>query len=53
MAHPRAGTVALPEDLVDIDELLAAYRTLHPDADVAAQQVAFGTSGHQGFSCSA
>ena len=50
MAHPRAGTVALPEDLVDIDDLLAAYRALHPDADVAAQQVAFGTSGHRGSS---
>ncbi len=50
MAHARAGTVALPEDLVDIDALLRAYHDIHPDVSVAAQQVAFGTSGHRGSS---
>ncbi len=53
MAHPRAGTVALPEDLVDIDALLRAYQDLRPDAAVAAQQVSFGTSGHRGSSLDA
>jgi phosphoglucomutase len=48
--HPRAGTPAQPEDLVDLDELLAAYRDRHPDPSVAAQRVAFGTSGHRGSS---
>ena len=53
MAHPRAGTPALPEDLVDIDALLRAYTELHPDVSAAAQQVAFGTSGHRGSSLDA
>jgi len=48
--HPRAGTPALPEDLVDLDALLAAYYDQHPDPSVAAQRVAFGTSGHRGSS---
>ena len=48
--HPRAGTPALPEDLVDLDALLAAYHDGHPDPSVAAQRVAFGTSGHRGSS---
>ncbi|HEX4359855.1 MAG TPA: phosphoglucomutase (alpha-D-glucose-1,6-bisphosphate-dependent) [Pseudonocardia sp.] len=48
--HPRAGTPALPEDLVDLDALLAAYYDQHPDPSVAVQRVAFGTSGHRGSS---
>lgn len=48
MSHPRAGTVALPEDLIDIDALLAAYHDLHPDPENPNQRVAFGTSGHRG-----
>ncbi|MHB0928747.1 MAG: phosphoglucomutase (alpha-D-glucose-1,6-bisphosphate-dependent) [Candidatus Nanopelagicales bacterium] len=48
MAHPRAGTVALAEDLVDVSALITAYYTLHPDAEDVAQRVAFGTSGHRG-----
>src|SRR5882724_7067206 len=48
--HPRAGTPALPEDLVDLDALVAAYHDGHPDPSVAAQRVAFGTSGHRGSS---
>ena len=48
--HPRAGTVALPEDLIDVDALVAAYYDRLPDVDDPAQQVVFGTSGHRGSS---
>jgi phosphoglucomutase len=47
---PRAGTRAQPSDLVDVAALLAAYHDRHPDPAVAAQRVAFGTSGHRGSS---
>ncbi|MBV7411353.1 phosphoglucomutase (alpha-D-glucose-1,6-bisphosphate-dependent) [Dermabacteraceae bacterium TAE3-ERU27] len=46
--HPRAGQKALAEDLIDVEELLAAYRDLHPNPDVPEQAVTFGTSGHRG-----
>ena len=46
--HERAGTVALPSDLIDVDALLAAYYDQHPDVDNPSQAVAFGTSGHRG-----
>ncbi|OBA44295.1 phosphoglucomutase (alpha-D-glucose-1,6-bisphosphate-dependent) [Kocuria sp. ICS0012] len=46
----RAGTVAQPSDLVDIDQLLAAYFDRVPDADDPDQRVKFGTSGHRGSS---
>jgi len=36
--------------LCDISRLLAAYFDLQPDPAVAAQRVAFGTSGHRGSS---
>ncbi|HYH31405.1 MAG TPA: phosphoglucomutase, partial [Pseudonocardia sp.] len=48
--HPRAGTPALPEDLVDVGALLDAYHDRRPDPDDPAQRVAFGTSGHRGSS---
>lgn len=48
--HERAGTVALPSDLVDIAHLVTAYYTSKPDPDNIDQQVAFGTSGHRGTS---
>ncbi|MGH3587296.1 MAG: phosphoglucomutase (alpha-D-glucose-1,6-bisphosphate-dependent) [Pseudonocardia sp.] len=48
--HPRAGTPALPEDLVDLDALLSAYRDRHPDPAEPGQRVSFGTSGHRGTS---
>ena len=48
--HPRAGTVALPEDLIDVDALLGAYYDRTPDLDDPAQRVVFGTSGHRGSS---
>ena len=50
MAHERAGQTALPEDLIDIAEVVSAYYTRDIDASDVAQQVAFGTSGHRGSS---
>ncbi|MFZ0530211.1 MAG: phosphoglucomutase (alpha-D-glucose-1,6-bisphosphate-dependent) [Propionicimonas sp.] len=50
MAHERAGQVALPEDLIDVDALIGAYHDLVPDPDNPDQQVVFGTSGHRGSS---
>ena len=50
MTHPRAGTPAQAEDLVDVEALLAAYHDRHPDPADPAQRVAFGTSGHRGSS---
>jgi phosphoglucomutase len=46
--HPRAGLPADPSELVDLDALLRAYHEIAPDPTVAAQRVAFGTSGHRG-----
>ncbi|HBH55587.1 MAG TPA: phosphoglucomutase, alpha-D-glucose phosphate-specific [Kocuria sp.] len=46
----RAGTVAQLSDLVDIDQLLAAYTERVPDAGNPDQRVVFGTSGHRGSS---
>ena len=46
----RAGQQAEDRDLVDIPDLLDAYHDLVPDAGVAEQRVAFGTSGHRGSS---
>ncbi|MFT4045050.1 MAG: phosphoglucomutase (alpha-D-glucose-1,6-bisphosphate-dependent) [Gordonia sp. (in: high G+C Gram-positive bacteria)] len=50
MAHPRAGTPALPEDLIDVTKVERAYYANVPDPDDPAQQVIFGTSGHRGSS---
>ena len=47
---PRAGKVAQPQDLVDVDALLGAYEDLHPDVSDPNQMVVFGTSGHRGSS---
>jgi len=49
----RAGTPALPSDLIDIDALVKAYYELTPDMSVPEQRVAFGTSGHRGCSFNA
>jgi hypothetical protein len=46
----RAGTVALPEDLVDVEALVRAYYELKPDVSIPEQKVVFGTSGHRGSS---
>jgi phosphoglucomutase len=50
---PRAGTPALPSDLIDVDAVIGAYHDLHPDVDDPAQKVVFGTSGHRGSSLDA
>ncbi|KQW04865.1 phosphoglucomutase [Leifsonia sp. Root4] len=44
----RAGTPAQASDLIDVQALVRAYYELKPDAAVAEQRVAFGTSGHRG-----
>ncbi|MFI5084889.1 MAG: phosphoglucomutase (alpha-D-glucose-1,6-bisphosphate-dependent) [Actinomycetales bacterium] len=46
----RAGTVALPSDLVDLTALLDAYYDVAPDPRNPDQRVVFGTSGHRGSS---
>lgn len=48
--HERAGTIATPADLIDVDALLAAYRDITPDPSNPTQRVVFGTSGHRGSS---
>ena len=45
---PLAGSAAPKSLLIDVSKLLAAYADLRPDANVPAQRVAFGTSGHRG-----
>ena len=45
---PLAGKPAPEGQLVDIPALITAYYTESPDPGVAAQRVAFGTSGHRG-----
>lgn len=47
---PLAGKPAPAQLLVDIPRLVTAYYTGQPDAGVATQRVAFGTSGHRGSS---
>src|SRR5579863_4997137 len=45
---PLAGKQLPPSALVNIPRLVTAYYAERPDASVAAQRVAFGTSGHRG-----
>jgi phosphoglucomutase len=45
---PLAGQPATALPLLDVSRLLAAYFDSRPDPTVAAQRVAFGTSGHRG-----
>jgi len=49
-SNPLAGKLAPQALLVDLPKLITAYYTLRPDPSVAAQRVAFGTSGHRGVS---
>ena len=44
----RAGTPALPDDLIDVAKLVTAYYAEHPDPALVEQRVSFGTSGHRG-----
>ncbi|AZH79861.1 MULTISPECIES: phosphoglucomutase (alpha-D-glucose-1,6-bisphosphate-dependent) [Microbacterium] len=46
----RAGLPAEESDLIDVDELIAAYYDRAPNPDVPAERVVFGTSGHRGSS---
>ena len=46
--HPLAGKAAPPSMLVNVPRLVTAYFANRPDPAVAAQRVAFGTSGHRG-----
>jgi phosphoglucomutase len=48
--NPLAGRAAPAASLVDIPRLITAYYSERPDPDIAAQRVAFGTSGHRGCS---
>ena len=48
--HPLAGQPAPKESLVSIPRLVSAYYTEKPDANLGAQSVSFGTSGHRGTS---
>lgn len=43
--NDRAGTPALPEDLIDVDAVISAYYDKEP-----TEPVVFGTSGHRGSS---
>ncbi|HWK43120.1 MAG TPA: phosphoglucomutase (alpha-D-glucose-1,6-bisphosphate-dependent) [Stellaceae bacterium] len=45
---PFAGRLLQPAALVDVPRLVTAYFSGRPDPSVAAQRVAFGTSGHRG-----
>jgi phosphoglucomutase len=46
--NPLAGKPAEPSMLVNVPRLVTAYFAGRPDPQVAAQRVAFGTSGHRG-----
>ena len=48
--HERAGQVAQPQDLIDVDAVLGAYYDRVPDPTEPSQRVVFGTSGHRGSS---
>ena len=50
MAHERAGQPAQESDLINVDELLAAYYDRTPDPANPDEMVVFGTSGHRGSS---
>src|SRR6202022_2874415 len=45
---PLAGKPAPASMVVNISRLVTAYYAEHPDLSVAAERVAFGTSGHRG-----
>jgi phosphoglucomutase len=46
--NPLAGKPATAAQCIDVEKLVAAYDAERPDPTVAAQRVAFGTSGHRG-----
>lgn len=50
LAVPVPGAPLPPSAWVNVPRLVTAYYAEHPDAAVAAERVAFGTSGHRGSS---
>jgi phosphoglucomutase len=48
--NPLAGQPAPAASLVNVPRLITAYYSERPDPGIAAQRVAFGTSGHRGSS---
>ncbi len=48
----RAGLPAEESDLIDVDELIAAYYDRTPNPEGRGERVVFGTSGHRGSSLS-
>jgi phosphoglucomutase len=48
--NPLAGRAAPAASLVNVPRLITAYYSERPDPGIAAQRVAFGTSGHRGSS---
>ena len=44
----QPGHLPSPASLVNVPRLITSFYSLHPDPAVAAQRVAFGTSGHRG-----
>ncbi|HEY0675445.1 MAG TPA: phosphoglucomutase, alpha-D-glucose phosphate-specific, partial [Immundisolibacter sp.] len=46
--NPLAGKPAPPAMLVNVPRLITSYYSHTPDPALAAQRVAFGTSGHRG-----
>ncbi|MDR3127892.1 MAG: phosphoglucomutase (alpha-D-glucose-1,6-bisphosphate-dependent) [Bifidobacteriaceae bacterium] len=50
MIDSRAGQIAQPNDLIDVDKVLTAYYDLKPDINNPTEKVVFGTSGHRGSS---
>ena len=46
--NPRAGHPADASQIVNVDQLIAAYYDRKPDPAIPGQRVAFGTSGHRG-----
>lgn len=46
----RAGLLAQPSDLINIQKLQNNYYQIQPDVDNVSQLVIFGTSGHRGSS---
>ncbi len=48
--NPLAGKPAPTDILINVEALLDAYYTVHPDPENPLQQVSFGTSGHRGAS---
>ncbi|MBW4435082.1 MAG: phosphoglucomutase (alpha-D-glucose-1,6-bisphosphate-dependent) [Pelatocladus maniniholoensis HA4357-MV3] len=48
--NPLAGKPAPANILINVEQLLDQYYTVHPDPNNTLQRVSFGTSGHRGTS---